>query len=428
MHSKQVSLAVVGLSILTLLSIALVWRAQQPAALIPEASSAPRARSLEAENPPFLEVAQTKAVPQRKSEGTLLAAASTESVLAAYKAWAKYPPDSRPLKAEQIDVVAPHIIASAPRQVVRRGADGKAQASKHFCVLQPQRHTVIAGEVQHITLTCNTSQHTDLQDTRVPVEVVSFAASIRNPKQQWSIPLRSPFADDGTSGDAQASDGVYTASLAAESSQWGDTLVAVRFRIPSEDNSSNLEPFTLTASYTSATLPPARFTGNFAEQLRNGSLVIDVELNVEKPGTYQVMANLFQGESPVGYAKNQLFLESGTQRVSLWFFGKVFRDQDVSGQFRLVDVRGYRSNSGIEPHELSGAPEDVDALLAERDTRSNAGPEREPLAPYPRDYTTKNYNKEQFSDREWDSESKRRHIQDLEQSIAEERAAVSQNE
>ncbi len=115
---------------------------------------------------------------------------------------------------------------------------------------------------------------------------------------------------------------------------------------------------------TPADRVPARFTGEFDDDVVDGSLEVDVGLEVHAPGFYRFDANLYdlQGR-PVAFATYKGELGAGSRELPLSFYGKVLRDAGAPGPWVLGELRGYRFLEG-------------------------AYPDRERLPDYPERYTT----------------------------------------
>ena len=146
--------------------------------------------------------------------------------------------------------------------------------------------------------------------------------------------------------------------------------------------------------YTPANRVPARFTGQFRDSLRNGSLEVGVELDIDQPGFYRVDANLYDASGkPISFAAFKGNLDSGKRYVPIQFFGRVLRDANASGPYRVDQIRGYRF------------------LESEY-------PDRERLPDYAGHHQTARYSAQQFSTDEYDSEHKRRMLALLLEDVA----------
>jgi hypothetical protein len=95
---------------------------------------------------------------------------------------------------------------------------------------------------------------------------------------------------------------------------------------------------------------PARFTDDFEDSFSNGSLRLGVGIEVESPGFYRVDANLYDAAGrPVAFAVFKGELDRSDRSVPLEVYGKVLRDADAPGPWRLRQVRGYRFLDGAYP-------------------------------------------------------------------------------
>jgi hypothetical protein len=95
---------------------------------------------------------------------------------------------------------------------------------------------------------------------------------------------------------------------------------------------------------------PARFTDDFQDSLSDGSLLLEVGIEVELPGFYRVDANLYDAAGrPVAFAVFKGELDRGDRAVPLEVYGKVLRDAGEPGPWTLRQVRGYRFLDGEFP-------------------------------------------------------------------------------
>ena len=120
----------------------------------------------------------------------------------------------------------------------------------------------------------------------------------------------------------------------------------------------------LTFYFTANARTPARFTGTFSDDIRNGDLTVAVGVSVETAGTYRIEANLFdQNDQPVAWSQAETTLSPGTSDVSLIFYGLAFHDAGAVAPFTLRQLRGYRLRRGDSPHR-----EDMPSYEAEYET------------------------------------------------------------
>ena len=107
--------------------------------------------------------------------------------------------------------------------------------------------------------------------------------------------------------------------------------------------------------FTGADRIPARFTGQFSDDTRNGDLAIEVGVNIETEGAYRIEGNLFDGDDqPVAWAQAETDLAPGAHDVALVFYGLAFHDARAVAPFTLRELRGYRLRRGDSPHREPG--------------------------------------------------------------------------
>ncbi len=126
----------------------------------------------------------------------------------------------------------------------------------------------------------------------------------------------------------------------------GPILLTVRFEHePGRSHEDSIRIFN-----TPVRRIPARFTGRLRDSLREGHLLVEVELRVEAAGFYRLDANLRDaGGAPVAFATFKGELERGTRFVPLEVWGRVLRDAGIPGPYTVSEVRGYRFLEGSYP-------------------------------------------------------------------------------
>ena len=138
---------------------------------------------------------------------------------------------------------------------------------------------------------------------------------------------------------------------------------------------------------------------------RDGSLLVDVELNVRQSGGYHIEANLFTSDNaPVAWGFARADLSQGLQKVTLTFFGRIIRQKEEDGPYVVKDLRGHRFS--VNPLALAkaddppGSTAQLDKILAQQETNA---PDRR-LIPYSNlQYGTAKYDNRSFSDKEYTS-------------------------
>lgn len=348
-----------------------------------------------------------------------------EELLDDYLAWAQYPPDSRPLKPEHVDVLEYHWISVPAAPMLITKSDGSVESIGVVCRLQPARSNITENEAMIIALYCQDSE-TEGMST---IENLSHTLAHTMDDRRRTIPAdRISVNDQGKSGDEHAGDRIYTFQFTPTRNDWGDMFLETTFKIAGRPND---ETHTLETHFFSTPTAPAKFTGNFREGVRDGSLVISVEMLVESAGRYTIEGNLFQAdpeltagteaigteteEIPVGYARADARLGRGLQWVDLTYFGKVLHDQNQAGPYVLRGVRGTQDTGPIDPQRLDGSPEEVEAYL---ETIYQDKPGRKQLPYWTGRFVTRPYALDEFSRAEYNSPEKQERIKTIKGFIA----------
>lgn len=139
---------------------------------------------------------------------------------------------------------------------------------------------------------------------------------------------------------------------------------------------------------------PARLTGQFLDFVREGSLYVEMGVDVFEPGFFRFDANLYdRNGDPVAFSVFKGDLPAGEQWVPLQFFGKVLRDEGALAPYSVEQIRGYRFLDGQTP-------------------------DRERMADEPFTHRTAAYDLALFSDDEYTSEHKERMLQLMREDVA----------
>ena len=342
----------------------IVWRAaREPApATIPAVTAAPiasvaapGARAATGRVAPLPSPAQ---VPDPEHG---IAGLSTDDPLTAYRKANVYPPTSRPLASDQLDLLRPN-----QRHEVMQPADHGKGVSFLFTA---DRYFVIGDD----TLTSRLEVRRDGAPLAVTI-VQAYAAVIEPGHDARPIPL------------------VFTANGAALTqtfapAQLGLARQAAIGMYVEFDDGIGRQRAHFDFQYTPAAGIPARFTGVFHDALEAGSLVIRAGIDVVVAGRYVIDANLFDAaEQPVAWSRFKGELAAGAHTADLVFFGKVIVDANAHGPFHLGQLRGARFDPSRDP-------------------------DLEQMPPFTGAYATQAYQTEQFSDAEYDSAEKQRMIE-----------------
>ena len=331
------------------------------------------------------------------------------TVLADFKEWSRFPPDSRPISDQHRDVIDFDVVATVPIRLVGEGPDGKlAGRSPYSCMLQPEKSAFTEGEMIRVFLSCGN------RDRRAPLNMLGHRLVRRVLEKRTNIPPAAATINDrGENGDARASDQLYTFAYKPQKGDWGDMVLAVDFEFSEEKEAGRQRKYTLETSFFSSPVAPARFTGRVNDMIQNGSLVFEVEVQVRRPGSYEIYGNLRNASEWLATAKYTGQLKAGTQTIRLRYFGLIFHEKDADGPYFLEGLRGLRNNDPVTPAVLTQAPEKVAEFMSKLQETGYTEPLREIMPPHLQRHTTRDYARSAFSKQEWDSPYRRDRIKEL---------------
>lgn len=314
----------------------------------------------------------------------------TDQVLNDYIEYSQYPPTSRPLRRDMVDLTEPDgrfetympaIPFPEPGQDI---SEMPVDESDHFFLLTADRYSVI-GEGE-ITFTLRAGDRPTDSARPVPLRIREASIHSGRQVQQANRVMDVEFEN-------QDDTNIYRVTLKPSetnlASYHGRVMLFVDFEVGS-DRAQSAIPF----EYYPENTIPASFTGQFREDVENGSLVVYAEVEVERAGFYNIDANLFDNSGePVAYTRFKDDLTQGRHEVPLIFFGKVLRDSNARSPFQMRNLRGFRVLYGETP-------------------------DRELIVPYQGSYETLRYNeRDQFSDEEWQDPEREARIQFLQSEI-----------
>ncbi|MCE9599832.1 MAG: hypothetical protein K8S54_17870 [Spirochaetia bacterium] len=355
---------------------------------------------------------------------------SPKAELEMAKSYFQYPHDSRPLTVSMKDLTDPWKVEFLPLPVPLPGASTEKEMEEliekmkssgkdaediekeiaHKMENQPayqfslNRHTITEGDSMVATL--------KVTKNGSPIPYTISSAEMESDFMFGQKGLGSvAYNDAGSAPDAKASDGITTFTWKAPSADkmnWGTLTLKVKASITGVKDQVIFQQ-----SFYSSPKSPAEFTGQFSERLQDGSLIIDVPLDVRKECRFNLQANLYSldEDEPTHWVVVQKVLPPGRQIVSFNFFGKIFRDGGYAGKFQLRDLRGTCEIMPFPPSWLTDP--------SKREQIANTPPLNEPplmYIPYNNlSYTTRSYGATEFSDQPNSSEEAREKIRQLEE-------------
>jgi hypothetical protein len=323
--------------------------------------------------------------------------ARAQETLDNYLASTKYPPEARPL-SEQAGQEKPHHVP--PRKLPLARDDKKLTDAR--VTLKQDRLYLSGDESVTLLIACETSEGP------APCEVLSSIArsgpfSAAKPDRGAQPPERSSVvtfqpievpegAGEGLSGSAMRA--VFTPSAQGFEGHHGPIGIFMDLRVEGEEGRTGFD-----IEYTPA--PPAVFTGQVREALEEGSLILYVGVRAEKAGRYVIQARVddASGRSFALLSFNDE-LPSGLTEAKLPLFGKLILDEKAEAPFRLRDVEGFLLKENVHPdRELMPTHEGVL-------------------------FTSKAYTPRDFSDSEWQSEERERHVNEYKNDVDKARRAL----
>ncbi len=316
----------------------------------------------------------------------------TDHTYCSYLAGTKYPPASRPM-GEQPDQAYPNqpVTETTPM----RGEGGRSADANVLLQSSQSRVFMVAGEAAAFSLRAvdPSGATLPLVITRAVAQGMTFGGA--RPASQLAL----PFADDGRGADPVAGDGAHAAVLAPASGALASFNGTIRTEVRySVNGKSGIHLFDVVYSPE----VPAVWSGPAREAVEAGSQVFLLKAEVRQPGRYIVTGRVDDAAGkPFALATFNDVLQSGSQEIKLTVFGKLLRDQEPALPLILRDVDGYLLKENTDP-DRALMPRLEGKVLA---TRSH------PL---------KNY-----SDAEWESEERSRHLKEFSRDAAQSRAALA---
>ncbi|MDQ1919431.1 choice-of-anchor X domain-containing protein [Massilia pseudoviolaceinigra] len=318
--------------------------------------------------------------------------ALADKTLCDYRAATRYPDLSRPM-SEQPDQVYPNQPVTETHAM--RSEGGRADPSVQIQTSQ-SRVFMVAGETVALSLRALDSRGAvqPLVITRALAQGITFKGA----RPTTQLPLA--FADDGQMADAVAGDGAFGAILAPAQTGLaafhGTIRTEVRFSV---NGRAGVVLFDIVYSPE----VPATWTGQIREAIEDGSLVYYLKADVRKAGRYVVSGRVDDAAGkPFALATFNDMLGAGQTEVKLTVFGKLLRDQAPALPLTLRDVDGYLLRENTDPDRL---------MMPRMEGRA---------------FTGKPHALKDFSDAEWQSETRTRHLEEFGKDVALARGALAE--
>jgi hypothetical protein len=258
-----------------------------------------------------------------------------QETLESYKTATRYPFDSRPASEHQ-DQWQPHpiITTDAPLRMPGTGV----VPNMHVHTTQQR---VFATGSETVTFTVAA---TDDNGTPLPLKILSSVAhSPQDTGGGKAAPLApvvtQPFVDDGTGGDLQAGDGVFTGRLDPMAEGFGNFTGLIRTELLVQ---SGAQQGYVAFDVVYSPQVPATWTGSVRDVVQDGTLDFMLGIDVAQAGRYVITGRVDDATGkPLALVTFNQELGAGVQQVPLQVFGRLVRDANAMFPLTLHDVEGF---------------------------------------------------------------------------------------
>lgn len=308
-----------------------------------------------------------------------------------YASNTKYPEASRPVSEhpDQIYPNAPVTEAHAMR-TANGGTDGAIQIQT-----SQSRVFMAAGERAAFSLRAVDADGKPL--ALVVSRALAQGMTYKDTRPSAQVAL--PFADDGSGADAVAGDGAFAGVLAPSQTGLAGFNGTIRTEVRYSVNGKS--GFVLFDVIYTPELP-ALWSGQVREALEDGSLVYYLKADIRSAGRYIVHGRVDDAKGkPFALATFNDMLPAGPVEIRLTVFGKLVRDKEAALPLTLRDVDGFLLKENVDPDR---------ALMPRLEGKVLVG------KPHPL---------KSFSDAEWQSEERSRHLEEFSKDIALAQGAIS---
>ena len=318
--------------------------------------------------------------------------ALVEHTYNSYKAGTKYPQESRPI-SEHPDQIYPNQPVEEERPLHKK--DGSVDAA---IKIKTSQSRIYLGQQENVILTITA---TDKDGTRLPIFVNrAIAKGLVMANQRPTAQLTVSFGDSGSSGDAQAGDGVFSTIITPSSTGFANFGGTVRTEVNFNVGDSNGFVF-FDFIYIPET--PATWAGPIRDVMEKGALNFYLKANVNQAGRYLVSGRIDDASGkPFALVSFNDVINTGPQEIRLQLFGKLIADKKPAFPLILRDVNGYLLKENTDP----------DRALMPR-LAGNI-------------HTSKKYPLTGFSTAEWDSEERTRYLTEYNKDVELAKAAINE--
>lgn len=332
--------------------------------------------------------------------------------LARYQDFSKYPPESRPLRASNWDLIHPWTVdtptlpltpASWTAQLESLMKSGMSQADIAQRIGTPSFFPVYNFAVNKLILAGLQDQLT-ARLTVSPPRGSTTLNSFHVVKAEVIGDVRFGSPDLGAAlfscdpGVNPACTFTWKTPTAAKQ-YWGALQLQVTVSVDGKG-----DDYVALLHFYSSPIVAGKFTGSFQERLADGSLLIDAGVSVQSRMACFVSANLYSVDEgvPTHHAERRMIVDPSMNAITFTFFGKIFRDNSHEGTFRLQDLKAQCENLPYPPEWFMDSSAHM-SDLANLQNQPAAAPEPDIVYFEYNNftYTTKSHPAADFSTNEW---------------------------
>ncbi|MFL6699364.1 MAG: choice-of-anchor X domain-containing protein [Vitreoscilla sp.] len=258
-----------------------------------------------------------------------------QETLESYKMATRYPFDSRPA-SEHLDQWQPHqtITTDTPLRMPGTGVVPNMR-------VHTTQQRVFATGADTVTFTVAA---TDDNGAPLPLRILSSVShSPQDTGGGKAAPLApvvtQPFVDDGSLGDLQAGDGVYTGRLDPMAEGFGNFAGMIRTELLVQ---SGEQQGYVAFDVVYSPQVPATWSGSARDVVKDGSLDFVLGANVVQAGRYVITGRVDDATGkPLALVTFNDELRAGAQQVMLQVHGRLMRDANAAFPLTLHDVEGF---------------------------------------------------------------------------------------
>ena len=237
-----------------------------------------------------------------------------------YRRRARYPRSSYPVVTSEDDPIVRERVVNPVRSRGPRGEEPSLTVYPALVGFESPEPAIV-----HAFLT--------LGDEKI--EARSMLASVTTHRFEQVGEL--VYRDDGTGGDAEADDHIYTAVFVPGAESTGEPATSYMVRVVATTRGDE-ERIAVTSFLYS--FPDAQLTGAYRDAVVDGSLQVQAEVMVTGAGRFHLEATLYDatGEQTVAWAQTALELPVGRHWMTLSYYGLVLRERGVDGPYLVRHV------------------------------------------------------------------------------------------